>query len=333
MIDTEESVHLFKELKRATRLAKTRGLRKPRVLNITHIDLDGLGCNLTILKCLSDISNSIETKKVNYNTIDSVITNIKVTDYEFVIVTDISPSNKFPIQHLLETTNIPFMLLDHHKSAEEIHDKDLGIFVKITNSATQYVYDIFNTIFNYEELNTEEYKRLMFLIDDYDTWILSDPQSKQLNVIFFEKGWDYVYNKFFNGFTDFDTTEIQVLQDKQEKLEKEYERITTSEQYIYIPQLKLTFVEGYKFTNDICHMILERESKTTNIIIFRNSSSGSVSIRHTLDFHLGEVLKELNLGGGHGKAGGMVCKDVDDLMNKIQIFGDYLIEHNIINED
>lgn len=328
---THEASHFLKSFKESISRAKESGRLKPNILNITHVDLDGLGCSLTIKKCLSDVSY-IDVVKANYYDIDKVITNLDIKKYDMVIITDISPSNKFVVQHSILSTGIPFILLDHHASAQEIHDPEIGLFIRTKNSATKYVYDVFTEIFNYEELLTFEYQELIKIIDDYDTWVLSDIRSKPLNDIFFSIGWDSFEERYYNGFDRFNKIERQILVAKAEELEKEYERLLDHETLLRIPQLKLIFVEGNKFTNDICHMFMDREPNC-GIVVFRNNSSGSVSIRHKLNFHIGNILKELGFGGGHGKAGGMLYNDTEQLMERLQILGDYLIENNLIDEE
>ena len=64
--------------------------RDSKILNITHTDLDGVGCTILLNKVFSDV----ECISVGYDQVDGVILNTNPEDYDYIFVTDVRFPNE-----------------------------------------------------------------------------------------------------------------------------------------------------------------------------------------------------------------------------------------------
>jgi nanoRNase/pAp phosphatase (c-di-AMP/oligoRNAs hydrolase) len=78
------------------------------------------------------------------------------------------------------------------------------------------------------------------------------------------------------------------------------------------------------FLNDCCHKLLEEEGY--KIVFNVNPRTKHISVRHNIEnFHVGEFLQKLNLGGGHQFAGAFSSDDFSTIKKRVNFFVDSYI--------
>lgn len=261
-----------------------------RILNITHKDLDGIGCSIVLGNSFD--KNKIEYRSVKYNEIDQVLRATTFDNYDFVILTDISPST----HELLENEKI--ILLDHHDTALEYHNPEKRRAVIPGECGTILVKKFCESVL---KVNLSYLNDLIFLINDYDMWNHTDPRSKQLNEMYY-KYWDRKFMvRFFQGVVDFTAEEQKFLREREIFFNNLWENLE-----VYpLENINGAFIQSIDRINDLCDKLLTEEGY--DFIFCRNQKSGMVAVRSkkSTNIHVGNILKDLGVGGGHANAAGI----------------------------
>ena len=147
----------------------------------------------------------------------------KLTDYDTVYILDLDVSNE--CQELVDKPNI--VIVDHHEShVQNKHKyKKAKTFISTDTSCARLLYKLLYS--KSDEPLSDEYKKLVLLVDDYDSYSLKVPNSHELNTIF----WNYQGDKvkkfvedFGSGFHEFadigmvvnmDSKKVSFRKDKQ----------------------------------------------------------------------------------------------------------------------
>lgn len=282
--------------------------RDSKILNIVHCDLDGSVSALI----LSHVFENIKILDTSFYKIDSILESVDFNKYDFVFLTDISPSIK---ENLYLSDNI--ILLDHHESAKEYNNPNKMHYV-VSGKCAAYLTKKF--VEKYYGLNLQHLDDIVRLTNDYDLWELKYPESKRLNDVMF-----YLYRpkkfreKFFDGRTTFTEKENIWLEERDKEFEKLYDSLDLFE----FDKINGCIVESKEFINEICDRLMKREGY--DIVFCRNPYHGRVSIRHRIEgLNIGEILKIHNWGGGHFQSAGMFCDDILDFKNKVNILEEEL---------
>ena len=274
-----------------------------KILSVSHNDLDGAVSQIV----LGNVYKNITYINQSFYKIDSCLESINYDQYDYVILTDIAPST----DKLLDISD-KIVLLDHHGSASTYANGKKNRFVvegicgaKLTKRFVEKMYDIKLTHLD----------DLVFLTNDYDLWIHEDSRSKQINDLMFYK---YRPRKFREGFMDGRTTftdeEKEYLEERRLKFEEIYQALNVFE----FDKIKGCIVQEREFINEIAERLMDEEDY--RFIVIRNPSHGRVSIRHNLDdVDVGEILKELQWGGGHAQSAGMFSDSTKEFKERINI--------------
>ena len=145
---------------------------------ITHDDLDGAGCSVVFTR----MTDSEHVFYENYATIDDRIMEVMKTNFNRLIIADISPTKQetIDIMQLHIDNGADIVVIDHHKTADErighlpwarIHQTMCG-----TKALYQYLFDGMNS---HKDLSP-----FVDIVDDYDRWIHSNPESMRMNTLF-----------------------------------------------------------------------------------------------------------------------------------------------------
>jgi oligoribonuclease NrnB/cAMP/cGMP phosphodiesterase (DHH superfamily) len=165
-------------------------------LSLSHIDLDGISCQLVIEQCYNNVKNY----NCNYDKISEYLEYIDDNCSEFrpdrVFITDLSFEKSYAIQlaHIIKHhSDVKFIYIDHHPYDEEL----MKIFEKMKDSlpnfvfihstkacATKLTYKYLNKICGISHDNIEKYVES---VNAYDLWIQ--------NSEYFKAG--FVYNELF----------------------------------------------------------------------------------------------------------------------------------------
>lgn len=279
-----------------------------KILNITHVDLDGCGCSIV----LGNIFKNITYVFSSFYNIDEKLKIINYNDYDYVILTDIHPTEE---QYLNISDKI--ILIDHHPS--EFHNPKKKQFVISDKDvcATILVKYFFEKMHNIDlsHLNT-----FVKYINDYDMWKLKYPQSKNLNDLMFymHKPSKFV-NTFFNGRTQFTNEEIDFLKKLNDKFEKTYEQI----EIIEFNTINACVVFEPDFINEIADRLITEEKY--DLVIIKHPKGGRCSLRcGSDDINIGKILETFGWGGGHPKSAGIFVKKDTEFFNKMETLERYL---------
>lgn len=280
--------------------------KNSKVLNITHNDMDGIGCNIILSNCI----NNVEHMKASYPTIDNMVRSINFDTYDCIIISDIAPE-KLNFDELTEEQSKKIILLDHHPTALRHHDPINNKFVYEGKSATHLVKDFSELVFGYDLGYLTE---LVYLINDYDMWEHNDPRSKELNMLYYFY-WDLKFKqRFFDGQLEFNEDEVKFFKKREHAFNELYNNLEVFD----LDSIKGCLISCDEFVNDVCEKLKEEEGY--EIIFARNPNSKNVSVRSSVEgCNIGELLKELGIGGGHPYAGGMHAPDLKIFQNNLNL--------------
>jgi len=281
--------------------------RNNRILNISHKDLDGVGCSIV----LQNIYKNIEFKSLKYGEVDSFLKTVNFKNYDCVILTDISPEFK-------ETFDLSdkIFLLDHHESAVKYHNPERNLLVNTKNSASVFVKEFFEKLFNLDFYYLND---LISIIDDFDLWKLQDPRSKYFNELYFKMYESDFRRRFGNGNTKLTQEEIDYVLERKKQFKETYEKLDIYE----FDSINACFFISTNFVNDICHKLMEEKGYQLTICI--NPKSRSCSVRTKEDcLDVGKVLEILGIGAGHKKSSGFRLLENEEPSTKIDMIEKYL---------
>lgn len=279
-----------------------------KILNFTHVDMDGIGSNIALSKRLPNVLKI----EVNYPDIDDRITRFDLNDYDAVIFTDICPVNS--LSYLKGFDNV--IILDHHETALECYDPENNVFIYNGISGSKLTHEFVKSIFG-ESKHTQDIQELIDIINDYDLWIHKDPRSRFFNWLYDKYKSDEFKSRFFSGQTKLLNEEKLYIQEQSDLLKSifnktelfDFEKVNGA----------MFFTESH--LNDLSEMVLEKYKYDFVVIV--NPKNLNSSIRSVGNFYTGEMLKALGIGGGHKYAGGFRCVDEAALKRNMEIIEEY----------
>ncbi len=273
--------------------------RNSKILNISHRDLDGIGCRIV----LSNYFDSVVSIESNYEEINEIVSQINFNNYDAVIITDISPDEKL----IQDCDNL--ILIDHHDTAIHLHDPENFRFVYEGDSGTMMTKQFLEHVFSMSLSYLDE---IVYLINDYDMWIHNDKRSKLLNLLYYRYWGDGFFKRFFDGHIQFTNDEKEFFIVKEKLFNDTWNKLDIHD----LETIDASFCITEEFCNDIADKIL---TEGKSLVFIRNPIKNTLSIRSMVDgFHLGLFLQKHGLGGGHAKAAGVNIKDGDDLITILQ---------------
>ena len=263
-----------------------------KILAIVHKDFDGIGASIMLANTFP--KENIEFYATTYAKIDNVWKNVDKDAYDYFIMADISPN----VPELIDLTD-KLILLDHHTTAVEYHNPKKNRAVVTENCATMLVKDYCETVFGKDLSHLQEFAKLA---NDYDMWILDDPRSWELNELFF-KYWDVKFRqRFMDGNIELNEEEQKYINSRH----VQFDRIWDKMEVFDIPAegIKACFFREREMVNDLAHKLLKDEDY--DYVFCQNPATKSISVRiNDTGVHIGNILKELKLGGGHKLASGI----------------------------
>lgn len=297
-----------------------------KVVLFTHIDLDGIGCEILFKSCIPHI----QVYRVNYD-FDEDIEYLKIMkNANIIFISDISISPD--TYHTLILLGKIVIMLDHHKSAEDKYnefysgrtDKSIPTkyLIDTTKSGTLLTYEFLlqNLFFsNHTGFQIENLKILSDLINDYDLWKFEYSQSKDMQFLWNSIGSDKFLDKFING----DRNPIDNLSDEdRELIQNNRNRLSES-----IKSCKDTYkihkdIDGYTFAivnpkGLISLAVAEfiKDMDNVDYAVAINSYGPSLSIR-SRKIPINHIAESLN-GGGHKLASGCPYPTMMDIAKSV----------------
>ena len=190
-----------------------------KIFCFTHFDLDGVVSYLVTkwahpgykIECepLSGTDNRYE--------IMQWLTKNDFSKYERVFFLDLDISNSID---LIDHENV--IIIDHHKThAENKNYKKAVAIVKEYSSACLLAYRVFKKLYNSNF--TEEQKKLVIFGNDYDSYELQFPESRNLNIVFWntQKSFPSFIENFSNGFFTFTKEQEAICRIYENDLERQ----------------------------------------------------------------------------------------------------------------
>lgn len=272
--------------------------KNSKVLSVSHNDLDGIGCQILLANYFTNIS----FYNWSYYEIDERFPYINFDEYDYVIVSDISPTNHDLLKHP------KIIYLDHHESAIDVHCPEENRFVNLSMCGTKIVFKWLDKNFDFD---VEKFNTLVELVNDYDMWILSNPFSWDLNCLFQKYREKDFYERFLYGDLKFTPEEIEYIQSQKDIVDKTYSEL----ECIDLPSINGVFFYATDWLNDLCHRKLK---DGYNYAFCYNLKRNTISIRSNTELNLGVMLREIECGGGHKQASGTIQVSGDEIPKMVE---------------
>lgn len=270
------------------------------ILSVSHNDLDGVGAQIL----LGGVFKNIDYINSSYYSIDKDLMTLNPDDYDYIFITDISPSCSEILDRLDNS-----ILIDHHQTAKHIHDPKKHRFINTKYSGTYLTHHYLNKMYGGDKLN--RFNKLVKLVNDYDLWILKYKGSKALNDLFSLYNDEKFRERFRHGKLALTVTEKEYLGNIQKDFDKIYNELVVEE----FETINACWFESDIFVNEISHKLMMEEGY--DCVMFNTLKNFKVSIRSNMDdFNMGMYLKEKGIGGGHPKAAGIDVSTQEE-MNSI----------------
>lgn len=305
---TKNDINIVKKKLKLNKISK--------ILNVSHDDMDGSGAVIPLYNYFKNL-HTIRTK---YDKIDDCARKINYKKYDAVIFTDISPSNPDITK---DVDNL--IILDHHESAKCNHDPKNMRFVYVGESASILSQKFISICFD-EDLSYLD--TLMKYINDYDMWIDPYGNSWYFNLLHYHflKQDKFTYVKFVKRFCDgniaLNKEEQDYLKNRKNELEKCWDEVK-EEYYMLSHNINGALIFRDDFVNELCHRIMDEFDMDIVINIHPRTFRGSIRCNNET-VQVGNILKELNIGGGHDAAAGFYNHNMDGVKSNVELFCKYL---------
>jgi nanoRNase/pAp phosphatase (c-di-AMP/oligoRNAs hydrolase) len=208
------------------------------------------------------------------------------------------------------------VIIDHHKSHEENNNyKNATTMIKTYSSCCKLMYKLFKNLYNTDPLNKQQ-KKLLLLVDDYDSYTLQLPESKKLNYIYWntQNKFKTFIKQYYNGFTDFTYEQQNILKLHSQEIKEQTKNIEIYGVKTKVQNKELTILSTFsdKNINDMAELLLKKYRADIAIVV--NNQTKHVSLRQDKNTN-----KKINLidftkkitgdGGGHEFATGAPLSD------------------------
>lgn len=300
---------------------------KHRVLNYSHTDLDGV-CAAIVVKNV--LPNAI-FRQINYGALEEEeIAYLEAShdEYDAVIFTDYCPSRK--MVDVLQQYKLNYLVLDHHKTAT-IYKVQYGAYcIDQTKCGAAIAYDFFQRIPTANDRKTwmqnKDLEHLVELANDHDMWLHNNPQSIQLNRLYYLYPDAHAFlDAFLNGVGEhFNESDQKQLDELESSISEYISGLTFNalpdngyyvecDHYIGDVSMKLdTMCQWYVMVN--------RSDETSTKLSFRCRVPG---------IDVGSILKDIGRGGGgHPAAAGQGLPPDEDWLAFINMVHDLMFKNN-----
>ena len=287
-----------------------------KIAVFTDCDLDGLGSMVvfewfTGLKVDHQICSQSNFRKTF--TKWAVRNRPETFDKIFVMDLDVSQTNLDLVDHR------NFIVIDHHDTHVANSDKyqNAKTILKDCTSCCKLMYQIMKI--KYPDVTlTNDQKKLILLVDDYDSYELKLKESYDLNIVV----WNYVGDRagqfkkdFGNGFKGFSKENKNMIHINNKRVDR-----IISELEVYKGELPIS---GKKYSvcatvadkslNEVAHYVIKQYN--CDICMVLNLRTKRVSFRKNKekipDLDLGKLAQNIAEGGGHiHSSGGQITDNV-----------------------
>lgn len=265
----------------------------------TDNDLDG-ACSALLIKKLYSKAEVLITEVKDKDIIGVVKTWFeKNSEFDKIYFTDLYIPDE--LVQKIDTDKV--IIIDHHKSHVDVKNryKYAKVIIEEFTSCCGLIYNKFNTVLNL----TKEVKKLVDIVDDYDSYQLKFPETLKLNAIYSHYNNPRVkqfIESFNDGFRNFNALENNSISLYFKKLK---DKIATT-------QCFFGEINGYKVIsffadfaiNEVSHFLLKKTNADISMAVILNSKSVSLRKNKTCNVKLNKLAEILCDGGGHEYAAG-----------------------------
>lgn len=285
--------------------------RSSRILSISHWDFDGVSCSIA----LSNYFKNIKCISCTFTNVDNIIERTNIDDYAAIFITDC-----FPKQAETFDLTDKIIVLDHHPGSQKLHNPSKNLYSVLDNCGAVLTKNWIESTYNFD---LSHINNLLKYTNDYDLWIHRFPKSKMINELFWKYGDTKFRQRFMDGNTRFTNWELSFIRKRINEFKETFKKLEIFE----FNKIKGCLIVVNNFINDLAHKLLKEEGY--EIVLVQNARNKHISVRiESDDVDIGKILDELNVGGGHKKAGGFNVKHttIDALKNDIKKIEDYCYE-------
>lgn len=272
----------------------------------TDCDLDGAMCHTILQWCTNSKLPYKVTRVDDFKSTFTKWAENNLEKYKTVYILDLDVSLH---ADLVDKPNVT--IIDHHDSHVMHVDryKNAKIYVEKETSCAKLLYKICKQADNVKL--TAAQKLLISLVDDYDSYTLKTPVSKDLNTIFWSYQGDRVQKfqaDWNQGFTGFNDRQQRLLDFKAKSLKSTIEDLEIFElnNFEYEKETyKVVSTIATTDINEIAHHLLHEYNCDISIIV--NTNSKKVSFRKSTTcpvLNLATLAKDICGGAGHSNASG-----------------------------
>ena len=280
--------------------------RQKNIFIITDIDIDGAMSYLLFSwfrkRHIPYISTRVNDLK---KTLQIWIGKGNLDRYDQVYILDLDCSQE--CMDLADHKKIT--IIDHHDTHFQNKHlyKNATTFIEHTPSCSKLIYKLLQS--SLEDVITVEQKRLVLMVDDYDSYELKIPGSHQLNTLF----WNYQGDRlarfvveFRDGFSGFNEEQKNIINFYKRKIKRVINDLNVFSANLPIDGHPIKFVSAMatECINDVAHHIIHNNGADIGIVV--NPKSNKVSFRKNkqCSVNLSELAKRVASGGGHTSASG-----------------------------
>jgi single-stranded DNA-specific DHH superfamily exonuclease len=278
-----------------------------KILVIVDADLDGAGSFLAIREAMPADTYKVVYKVTTVKSFKKDFDQFDFSQYSKVFICDLPI---YDYAYICDYPNV--VVIDHHEQhVENSHVwKIAKQVVKMETSCTKLICDVFKI----KDKLSKPMVTLFALIDDYDSYTLKFPFSKDLDFIY----WGYTGDKLgkfiddfgtgFVGFNKFHKNALHIIHNEINQI------IVQTKMYgTQIPigdkQFKMLSCCAEKWPNEIAGRMLEKYGYDFILIINPKMKKAYLRSTNECKLHMGELAEKLGQGGGHECAAGVALNE------------------------
>ncbi len=311
-----------------------------KVYHLSHTDLDGYSCQIITDRVFKDIEffNSNYGEEINQR-LTQILNSIKESDFKknLILITDLNLTLEDAV--FLEESiknidkDIEILLLDHHKSGEEVAKKYSWYHLDVNRSATKITFDWFKNSGLIDDL-----REYVECVNAYDIWLVDQEKrfevgkvlaryvmsAKEINRIMFSKdSFEYIKSMIEEGAKYIGKEDAHiVLDDNLHSIKKKFfiqhdnntlENLVSEYVVELLTKNKDSMSVYYKGSRGILTYSVGNSSIIGNSFLVKNpefdffmdiNSRKNISLRANNKLDVSILARDVFDGGGHANASG-----------------------------
>jgi len=278
------------------------------VFIFTDADLDG-ACCYTIFRWFTKLicPYKASTEKSFRKDFESFLNNNKSENFKKIYVFDLAILGF--TDDLIDLKNVTYINHGEDNPKDIAKFKNAKIITDGSSSCSLMLYKRLKE--KYNDILTQEQKLLISLVNDYDSYNLKHPFSKDLNFLFWGYTGDRIekfYNDFKNGFKNFNSQQASLIKQYKDKLNgiQNQLAIYTTHTSFEGKNYKVASTTSDFAPSEVAHYILTKADADIAIVV--NLNTKYISLRkdkdRNHDLHIGKFTRENFKGDGTRNIGG-----------------------------